>query len=63
MYNKNHSGSAGMMKVVSMHRIFERSIKTHDARYAKYIGDGDCKTFAAIKKSEPYGKYFDITKL
>lgn len=56
MCDKNHSGSAGMMKVVSMHRIFERFIKRHDARYTMYIGDGDCKTFAAIKKFESYAK-------
>lgn len=61
--DKNHSGSAGMMEVVGMQRIFERSEMRHGARYAQYIGDGDCKTFAAIKKSEPYGKNFDITKI
>lgn len=49
--DKNHSGSSAMMEVVGMKKIFERSIKRHGARYLQYIGDGDCKTFAAIKKS------------
>lgn len=50
------------MEVVGSKRIFEHSIKRHGARCAQYIGDGDCKTFAAIKKSESYGKDFYITK-
>jgi hypothetical protein len=60
---KNHSGSAAMMEVVGMQRIFHRSPILHDVRYAQYIGDGDCKTFNSILQSEPYGKKFLVRKI
>jgi hypothetical protein len=60
---KNHSGSAGMMEVVGMQRIFDRSSVIHKVRYAQYIGDGDCKTFSAIEKSRPYGDNLLVSKI
>lgn len=60
---KNHDGSAGMMEVVGMTRIFHRSQSKRSVQYAKYIGDGDCKTFTTVEKSEPYGKDYKICKI
>lgn len=50
----NHSGSAGKMEVDSMIEMFKRSEDLHGVKYANYIGDGDSKTFSAIKKLQPY---------
>lgn len=51
---KNHSGSSGKMEVDGMKRIFERSETERNAKYVKYIGDGDTKTFPEIQNSAPY---------
>lgn len=59
----NHSGSAGKMELVGMTRMFHRSEVQHNVKYVGYIGDGDARTFAAIKESEPYGDNVDIQKL
>lgn len=50
----NHEGSAGMMEVTGMKRIFLRSPQ-RNVRYCKYIGDGDAKTYSAVVESKPYG--------
>ncbi|GFU92963.1 uncharacterized protein TNCV_2081091 [Trichonephila clavipes] len=44
---KNYS--TGKMEVDGMLRIFNRSEKLHNLRYSNYIGDGDTKTFNAIR--------------
>lgn len=59
----NHSGSSGMMEVTGMVRIFKRSEKQHSLKYLGYIGDGDCKTFNAVKDSAPYGSDSAISKI
>lgn len=59
----NHSGSSGMMEVVGMIRIFERSEMKHSLKYVGYIGDGDSKTFNAVKGSSPYGSDTTISKI
>lgn len=51
---KNHFGSSGKMEVDGMKKIFERSISTRNAKYVKYIGDGDTKTFPELQKVAPY---------
>lgn len=53
---KNHEGSAGMMEVVGMKNIFQRSKSTRQVLYANYIGDGDSKTFMSLEKDKPYGQ-------
>jgi len=50
----NHEGSAGMMEVTGMKRIFLRSPQ-RGVRYSQYIRDGDAKTFSAVVESKPYG--------
>lgn len=60
---KNHSGSAALMEVKGMLRIFERSEKKHDRIYTEYIGDGDSKTYPAIVERKPYGPDVKIEKL
>lgn len=52
---KNHSGSSGVMEVIGMTRIFQRSETNRNLRYVKYLGDGDTKTFLEISKAQPYG--------
>lgn len=51
---KNHSGSSGKMEVDGMKKIFERSISGRNAKYVKYIGDGDTKTFPELQSVAPY---------
>ncbi|GFU48401.1 uncharacterized protein NPIL_658851 [Nephila pilipes] len=52
---RNSEGSSGSMAVEGASRIFQRSLTLHDARYVIYLGDGDSKSFAAIKKENIYG--------
>lgn len=59
---KNHNGSAGKMEVSGMLTIFSRSLEKHCVRYTSYIGDGDTKTFLALKDAKPYGD-ISINKL
>lgn len=59
----NHSGSAGKMEVVGMVRIFQRSEDKRNAKYTGYIGDGDAKTFLAIKEASPYGPDISVSKI
>lgn len=48
--SKNHKRSARGMEVQSMLEIFARAEDLHDAKYKKYIGDGDTKTFKALSQ-------------
>jgi len=50
----NHQASSGMMEVNGIVRIFERSQERANVRYARYIGDGDAKTYPAVVKAKPY---------
>lgn len=50
----NHSGSSGKMEVDAILEMFKRSETLHDVKYANYIGDGDSKTYSAIKNADPY---------
>ena len=50
----NHSGSVGKMEVDAIPEMIKRSETLHDVKYANYIGDGDSKTYSAIKNAEPY---------
>ncbi|KFM71283.1 hypothetical protein X975_00958, partial [Stegodyphus mimosarum] len=52
--NKNHSGSSAQMEVNGMLSMFSRSEEKYGVRYVNYIGDGDCKTFLALTKDNPY---------
>ncbi|XP_011881176.1 PREDICTED: uncharacterized protein LOC105569367 [Vollenhovia emeryi] len=48
----NHKGSAGGMEVQGMLEIFARAEDLHGAKYKKYIGDGDTKTFEALSQQD-----------
>lgn len=52
----NHEASSGMMEVNGIVRIFERSEERANVRFARYIGDGDAKTYPAVVKAKPYGE-------
>ncbi|XP_054011920.1 uncharacterized protein LOC128894287 [Hylaeus anthracinus] len=58
----NHNGSAGKMEVDGITEMFRRSWEIHEVRYAKYIGDGDTKTFKILLKDKPYGDDMIVTK-
>ena len=45
----NHSGSAGAMEITGAKEIFSRSIEKHGLRYHQYLGDGDSKSYPAVK--------------
>jgi len=45
----NYQGSAGGMECVGTTRVFQRSIAKHNMRYVEILGDGDSKSYAAIK--------------
>ncbi|GBM05384.1 hypothetical protein AVEN_94698-1 [Araneus ventricosus] len=64
----NFRGFSGMMEVKGTCNIFKRSLTFHNARYTKYLGDGDSKAFDAIAKENIYGdgmlfKIFQAEKL
>ncbi|GBN54824.1 hypothetical protein AVEN_133113-1 [Araneus ventricosus] len=59
----NFRGSSGMMEVKGACNIFKRSLTFHNARYTKYLGDGDSKAFEAIAKENIYGDEFQVEKL
>ncbi|XP_068988155.1 uncharacterized protein [Bombus flavifrons] len=50
----NRKGSAGKMEVDAIVEMFERSEAKHNAKYIRYIGDGDSKTFKDILHINPY---------
>ncbi|GFX84665.1 uncharacterized protein TNCV_724721 [Trichonephila clavipes] len=51
---KNHIGSYSKMEVDGMKEIFQRSVPQRNAKYIKYIGDGDTKTFPELQRTAPY---------
>ncbi|XP_025158390.1 uncharacterized protein LOC105190689 [Harpegnathos saltator] len=48
---KNHEGSAGKMEVDAIIEMFQRSDELHSLKYSHYIGDGDSKTYKAIRRN------------
>ncbi|GBM86012.1 hypothetical protein AVEN_30513-1 [Araneus ventricosus] len=57
---KNHEASC---KSNFRGYIFKRSLTFHNARYMKYLGDRDSKTFEAIAKENIYADEFQVEKL
>ncbi|GFY25993.1 uncharacterized protein TNCV_1917431 [Trichonephila clavipes] len=51
---KIHIGSSSEMEVDGMKEIFQRSVPQRNAKYIKYIGDGDTKTFPELQSTAPY---------
>ncbi|GFY08345.1 uncharacterized protein TNCV_1357511 [Trichonephila clavipes] len=51
---KNHSGSSNKIEGEGMKRIFKRSLLERNAKYVKYIGDGDTKTFPELQNTVSY---------
>ncbi|GFT50656.1 uncharacterized protein TNCV_4629091 [Trichonephila clavipes] len=51
---KNHIGSSSKMEVDGMKEIFQRSVPQRNAKYIKYIGDGDTKTFPELQRTATY---------
>lgn len=58
----NYIGTSGGMEVQGARRIFGRSVQKYNARYLKYLGDGDSKGFQTVSKEKFYGDA-KITKL
>ena len=56
----NHSGSAAAMEITGAKAIFSRSIEKHGLRYTQYLGDGDSKSYPAIKDTY---KSIEVEKL
>ncbi|GFX58660.1 CCHC-type domain-containing protein [Trichonephila clavipes] len=46
---EKHVGSSGAMEPVGVYRIFERSAETRKLQYVHFYGDGDSKSFDAVK--------------
>ncbi|GFT48838.1 uncharacterized protein TNCV_178891 [Trichonephila clavipes] len=51
---KNRIGSYSKMEVDGMKEIFHRSVPQRNAKYIKYIGDGDSKTSPELQRTAPY---------
>ncbi|GFY16312.1 uncharacterized protein TNCV_2349571 [Trichonephila clavipes] len=51
---KNHIGSSSKMEIDGMKEIFQRSVPQRNAKYIKYIGDGDTKTFPELQRTASY---------
>lgn len=62
MCDINNVGSAGMMEVVCMRRILERSKYSRQVIYQNYILDGDSKIILALRKAQRYGE-ISISKI
>jgi len=60
--SSNHNGSAGKMEVDSIVEMFVRSVEKFGVKYRNYIGDGDSKTFAGIRKMNPNGNDCPVIK-
>lgn len=58
----NHFGSAGKMEPDSVVNMFQTSEEKYGVRYAVYVGDGDSKTYTAIKNAKPYGDELLVQK-
>ena len=56
----NHIGTASNMDPEGAKRIWERSIRKNKLRYTEFYGDGDRKSFLAVKETYKGKK---ITKL
>ena len=54
----NYTGSSNSMEVEAAKQIWSRSIVRNKMHYTNMLGDGDSKTYSAIKEMMPYG---DIT--
>ena len=50
------------MEVHGTKRIFSRSLQARNLRYTGYIGDGDAKTYEAVRKENYYGDSYEATK-
>lgn len=50
----NHEGPSGNMEVSTVKEMFMRSEEKYSVMYSNYIGDGDSKTFKALRDSDPY---------
>ncbi|GFT08291.1 uncharacterized protein TNCV_1438941 [Trichonephila clavipes] len=46
---EKHVGSFGTMEPVGVYRIFERSAQMRKLQYVQFYGDGNSKSFAAVK--------------
>ncbi|GFT98065.1 uncharacterized protein TNCV_3362711 [Trichonephila clavipes] len=46
---EKHVGSSGAMGPVGVYRIFERSAQMRKLQYVQFYGDGDSKSFDAVK--------------
>ncbi|GFW98214.1 uncharacterized protein TNCV_331661 [Trichonephila clavipes] len=51
---KNHISSSSKMEVDGMKEIFQRSVPQRNAKYIKYVGYGDTKTFPELQRTAPY---------
>ena len=51
--DKNHVGSAGKMEPAGTDVIFRRSEELYNLRCVNYLGDGDSKSFFALKNANP----------
>ena len=49
----NYKGSAGGMEVAGAKNIFGRSVEKYGLRYLKFLGDGDSKSYPAVKSIYP----------
>lgn len=49
----NHNGSSGAMEPKGALAIFRRSEEKHGLVYEGYLGDGDSKSYTAVKTAEP----------
>ena len=49
----NYKGSAGGMEVAGAKNIFGRSVEKYGLQYLKFLGDGDSKSYPAVKSIYP----------
>ena len=47
----NHIGTAGNMEPEGAKRIWKRSIRKNKLHYTEFYGDGDSKSFLAVKET------------
>ena len=58
----SHEGSAASMEPAGARRIWGRSVANRKLKYTSYIGDGDSKSYSAVRKDKPYGHIKIIKK-
>ncbi|CAF5046096.1 unnamed protein product, partial [Rotaria sp. Silwood1] len=51
---KNYNKSSGTIEADAVLNMFQRSVSKYEIYYAKYVGDGDSKTFATLSDKPPY---------